>query len=99
VLATIAIFLPGFVLVAVSRPLLKRVRQSAVASAFLDGVNVAALALIAHVTITLARAALLDIPTIVIAMIAALLLLRWKMNSAWLILLGGIGGFVVRQVH
>jgi chromate transporter len=94
VVATFGIFLPGFVLVAVTRPLIARVRRSVTAAAFLDGVNVASLALMAVVTIQLARAALVDIPTILIASVGAILLIRWKVNSTWLVagaaLVGGV---------
>jgi chromate transporter len=83
--ATVGVFLPGFLLVSVTRPLVARVRRSEVASAFLDGVNVAALALMAVVMVQLARAALVDIPTILIAAVGALLLLRWKVSSSWLV--------------
>jgi|HubBroStandDraft_1064217.scaffolds.fasta_scaffold09312_4 chromate transporter len=83
--ATIGIFLPGFVLVAVTRPLIARIRRSDTAASFLDGVNVASLALMAVVTIQLARAALVDLPTILIASVGAILLVRWKVNSTWLV--------------
>jgi chromate transporter len=85
VVATLGIFLPGFVLVAATRPLIARIRRSAAASAFLDGVNVASLSLMAVVTVQLARAALVDAPTILIAVVGALLLIRWKVNSTWLV--------------
>jgi chromate transporter len=85
VLATVGIFLPGFVLVAVTRPLLSRIRRSVTAGAFLDGVNVASLSLMAVVTVQLGRAALVDIPAVLIAIVGAVLLIRWKLNSTWLI--------------
>lgn len=95
-LATIAIFLPGFMLVAAIRPLVARVRRSPVASSFLDGVNVAALALMAVVTAELARAALVDATTIALAVAAAVLLFRFKLNTTWLILGGAIVGTLAR---
>jgi chromate transporter len=85
VVATLGIFLPGFVLVAVTRPVIARIRRSAPAAAFLDGVNVASLSLMAVVTVQLARAALVDIPTILIAIGGAFLLIRWKVSSTWLL--------------
>jgi len=91
-LATIAIFLPGFVLVAASGRLVPRLRQSPVASAFLDGVNVAALALMTAVSWQLGRAALLDWTTMGIAAVSAVLLLRFRVNSAWLVLGGAVAG-------
>jgi chromate transporter len=95
VVATLAIFLPGFVLVAATRPLLPRVRRSPTASAFLDGVNVASLALMAVVTVQLARATLLDVPAILVALLGAFFLLRFKMNATWLIAAGAVVGLVV----
>jgi chromate transporter len=84
-LATVAIFLPSFVLVALSGPLIPRLRRSPLMSAFLDGVNVAALALMASVTWDLGRAAVVDWFTAALALASAVLLVRYKLNSAWLI--------------
>ncbi len=85
VVATLGIFLPSFLFVAVSGPLLPRLRRSPLMAAFLDGVNVAALALMASVTWELGRAALIDATTLVLALTSAVLLLRYRINSAWLI--------------
>ncbi|HXQ30310.1 MAG TPA: chromate transporter, partial [Gemmatimonadales bacterium] len=95
-LATIAIFLPGFLLVAASGPFVTRLRQSPVTGAVLDGINVGALALIAVVTWRLGRAALVDWRTIFIAIAAATLLLRYNLNSAWLVLGGAAAGILAR---
>jgi chromate transporter len=92
--ATIGIFLPAFVFVAVSGPLVPRIRRSPAAGAFLDGVNVASLALMAVVTAQLSRAALVDWPTVLLALAAAILLLRYRVNSAWLVAAGAIAGLV-----
>ena len=94
--ATLAIFLPGFVLVAVTRPLVARVRSSPSAGAFLDGVNVAALALLVVVTAELARAALADVTTCAVAIVSALLLIRFKVNATWLVLGGAVVGAVAK---
>jgi chromate transporter len=94
-LATVAIFLPSFVFVALSRPLVPRLRAWRGTAAALDGVNVAALALMAGVTVTLARAAIVDALTAGLAVAAALLLVRVRINSAWLILAGGGLGLIV----
>jgi chromate transporter len=99
VLATIGIFLPGFVLVALVRPLVARVRQSTAASAFLDGVNVAALALMAVVTVQLARTALVDVPTILIALAGALALIRFEVNTTWLVAGGALLGAAVHALR
>jgi chromate transporter len=92
--ATIGIFLPGFVLVALSGPLVPRLRRSPTAGAILDGVNVASLALMAIVTVQLARAALVDPLTVVIASASAVLLFRFGVNSAWLVLGGAAVGLI-----
>jgi chromate transporter len=89
-IATIGIFLPSFVLVAASGPLIARLRRWPLTGAFLDGVNVASLALMAAVTWQLGRGALVDPPTVLLALISAFLLLRYKLNSAWLVF-GSIG--------
>lgn len=93
-LATLGIFLPAFVFVALSGPLIPRLRRSPVAGAFLDGVNVASLALMAVVTWQLGRAALVDATTLAFAVISAVLLLRYRVNSAWLVLGGGALGLL-----
>jgi len=92
--ATAGIFLPAFVFVAASVPLLPRLRKSAVAGGFLDGVNVASLALMAVVTGQLALAAVVDVPTALLAVASAVLLLRYRVNSAWLVLGGAAVGLV-----
>jgi len=93
--ATVGIFLPAFIFVALSGPLVPRVRRSPLAGGFLDGVNAASLALMFFVTYELARAALVDIPTIVLAALAALLVFRFAINSAWLALAGGLLGLLL----
>jgi chromate transporter len=95
VVATVGIFLPAFFFVAVSGPLVPRIRRSPTAGAFLDGVNAAALALMAVVTYQLGRAALIDIPTIVLALLSALILFRFRVNSVWLIIGGAVAGWIL----
>ncbi|MGC3956476.1 MAG: chromate efflux transporter [Verrucomicrobiota bacterium] len=90
--ATVGIFLPAFIFVALSSPLIPKLRASPLAGAFLDGVNVASLALMAVVTWQLGAGALVDWQAIALAIIAATLLIRWKINSTWLILGGGVFG-------
>ena len=97
VVATIAIFVPGFILVAFSRPLIPRIRRSMIAGAFLDGVNVGALALLGAVTFQLGRAALVDVTTVAVAVISVALLIFSRINSAWLILAAGIAGLIATQ--
>jgi chromate transporter len=94
--ATIGIFLPAFVFVAISGPLVPLLRRSRFAGALLDGVNVASLALMAAVTVQLGRSAIRDAPAAVIAAIAAVLLIRYRINSAWLVLGGALIGLAIR---
>jgi chromate transporter len=96
VAATVGIFLPAFVFVAVSGPLVPRLRRSPTAGAVLDGVNVASLALMAVVTVQLGRAALVDPLTIALAVTSAVLLFRYRVNSAWLVLGGALAGVLSR---
>jgi chromate transporter len=96
--ATAGIFLPAFVFVAISGPLIPRLRASRDASAFLDGVNVASLALMAVVTIQLGHAALIDLSTVLLAVAAAVLLVRFKVNATWLVLGGASAGWVVHAL-
>ncbi len=97
IVATLGIFIPSFILVAASRPLIPRIRRSMIAGAFLDGVDVGALALMAAVTLQLSRAALVDVTTGVVAAISALLLIYSRVNSAWLIFAAGLVGFTLTQ--
>jgi len=93
VLATLGIFLPAFLFVAISHVLLRKMRRSSSLGAFLDGVNVASLSLMALVTIQLGQAALVDLPTALIAASSALLL-RAKVNPTWLIAGGALIGLI-----
>jgi chromate transporter len=97
-LATLGIFLPGFLLVAVARPLVARVRRSQLASAFLDGVNVGALALMGVVTVQLGRTALVDWTTTAVAVVSAVLLIRFHLSTTWLVFGGALVGAVAMIV-
>ncbi|HEC23238.1 MAG TPA: chromate efflux transporter [Chloroflexi bacterium] len=92
IVATVGMFLPSFLLVAFTNPLIPRLRRSPWAGGFLDGVNVAALGLMAAVTLQLARAAFVDPLTIAVGLIAAGLLLRFRVNTTWLIFGGALVG-------
>jgi chromate transporter len=96
--ATAGIFLPAFIFVALSGPLVPRLRASPLAGAFLDGVNVASVALMTVVTIQLGHAALIDIPTAVLAVVSAALLVRFKLNATWLIVGGAAAGWLVHML-
>jgi chromate transporter len=96
--ATIGIFLPAFVFVALTGPFVSALRNSPVLSSLLDGVNVASLALMAGVTLQLARETVVDPFAVLIGAVALVLLLRFNTNSAWLVLAGGAVGFAVRAL-
>jgi chromate transporter len=99
IVATIGIFLPAFVFVAISGPLIPRLRRSRVAGAALDGVNAASLALMAVVTWQLGRAALVDVSSAFIAVASATLLAMRRVHSAWLVLAGGLAGVAVAALR
>ncbi|MBS1853547.1 MAG: chromate efflux transporter [Acidobacteria bacterium] len=92
--ATLGIFLPAFLFVAVTAPLLPKLRASRTAGHILDGVNVASLALMGVVTWQLGRAAIVDGPTLLIAVASAVLLLTLRVNSAWLVIAAGALGWL-----
>jgi len=92
--ATLAIFLPGFLLVAASGRFIPRIRSSAIAGAMLDGVIVGSLALIGVVTWQLGRAALIDPLTVAIAIVSVVLLLWKRVNAAWLIAAAAVAGML-----
>ncbi len=90
--ATLGIFLPAFVFVAISIPLVERARRSPLVGALLAGVTAASLALMAAVTIELAFAALIDPLTVTLALAAGYVLWRTRLNPTWLLLAGGVAG-------
>ena len=92
VAATVGIFLPAFLFVAASGPLVPRLRRSPVAGTFLDGVNVASLALMAMVSWQLGWSAVRDVPTALLAIGSVVLLLRWRVNSSVLVVAGALAG-------
>jgi chromate transporter len=96
VLATVGIFLPSFFFVALLHPLVPRLRRSPWTAALLDGVNVAAIGLMAAVAWQLGRDAIVDPLTAMLAIVAAVLLIRFRINSAWLVLGGGVVGLLVQ---
>jgi chromate transporter len=96
VVATVGIFLPGFGLAALSGPLIPRVRRSAVASAALDGVVAGSLALMLVVTWQLGKASIVDWTTLVVFGMSLVALLRFRVNSAGLVLMAAVGGWFMR---
>jgi len=94
--ATIGVFLPGFVLVAVSGPLIPRLRRSAVASAALDGVVAGSLALMAVVAVQLAKVSIVDWATLAVFGLSLIALLLFRVNSAWVVAAAAVAGWVMR---
>ncbi len=97
--ATVGIFLPAFVFVALSAPIVPRLRRSALAAGFLDGVSVASLALMAVVAWLLGRSAIVSYWTAAVAAVSAILLIRFRVNSVWLVLGGGAVGLIAQAVR
>jgi chromate transporter len=97
-LATVGMFLPAFLYVAVTAQILPNLRKSPFAAAFLDGVNAAAVALMAFVGYQFARATLINLPVIAIAVVSAFLVSRYKINSTWLVLGGAVLGILLRTL-
>lgn len=96
VVATVGIFAPAFLFVGISGLVVPRIRRSRVAASMLDGVVVGSLALMGVVAWQLGWAAIIDVPTLVIAIVSATLLLRFRVNSAWLIAAAGAFGWLYR---
>ncbi len=96
--ATLGIFLPSFCFCAVVLRLVPLTRRSVAVRAGLDGVNAAALGLMAAVTLQLGRAAVVDVPSALIAAVALMLLLRHSWNSAWFVLAGALSGLAIKTL-
>ncbi len=94
VVATLAAFLPSFVYTAVAGPIVPRLRRSPWTASFMDAINVCALGLMAAVSIELGVAALGTWPAILIALVAIAVAVRWRVNSAWLVLGGALAGWL-----
>ena len=96
VLSTLGIFLPSFIFVALSSQFIPRLRSSPWLSSLLDGVNVASLGLMAGVTWHLARVSLVSPISFAILLISGILILKYNINTTWLILAGALSGFLFR---
>lgn len=96
--ATVGIFLPSFILILVVSPWVSKLRASAWASGFLDGVNAASMGLMAVVTFTLGRAAVVDWLTLLLAVLSGIAVVRLKLNSVWLIGAGGAVGIFAKAI-
>lgn len=96
--ATLGIFLPSFVFVGATHHLIPKMRSSPWTASLLDGVNVAAIGLMAGVTYTLAKDAIVDVLTALLTLLAAVALIRFRVNSAWLVLAGAAVGLAYNNV-
>ena len=92
--ATAGIFLPSFLLVFLLNPFIPKMRASPLLGAALDGVNAASLALMAAVSLKLGTGALVDLPSVLLFLVSLGVMLKWKVNSFWLILAGGALGYM-----
>jgi chromate transporter len=98
-LATVGMFLPAFVFVAMTAKYLPKLRKSPMAGTFLDGVNVAAVVLMAFVGWQFARSTFVNVPAAAVGVIGAVLVMRYRVNSAWVVLGGAVAGILMRFVH
>lgn len=99
VISTIAIFLPSFILVALLNPLMKKMRQSKGLSIFLDAVNVASVAIIVAICLTMGKETITDWRTILIAMISAIVVFKFKkINSAFVVIGGALLGYLFNLI-
>lgn len=94
VLATLGIFLPSFIIVALVGPFIPRLRQSRIAQAFLKGVNAAVVALILSISLVLFKAAIVDGWTLILMILGIVALLRFKLDTFWLVLGGAAIGLL-----
>jgi chromate transporter len=94
--ATLGMFVPAFTYVAITSNVLPKMRKSPNAGAFLDGVNAAAVALMAFVGIQFAREVVTTPLALVIGAVATVLVFRYRVNSAWVVLGGALSGLILR---
>lgn len=95
VVSTVAIFAPSFLFVLMLNPWVPRMRESAWTAAFLDAVNASAVGLMAAVVISLGATTLASWQAWLIALGAAVLLLRWQVSAPWLVLGGAVVGWLI----
>jgi chromate transporter len=93
--ATLGIFLPSFLLVGFLFPLFDKLRNNAKLSTLLDGINAASIALMAAVTVKLGMATLISWQAGLIFVVSAVLLVKYKINSTYLIAGGALLGLLL----
>ncbi|MFX1536915.1 MAG: chromate transporter [Promethearchaeota archaeon] len=89
--------MPSFLVVVVLNPVIPKLRESDYTSAFLDAINISAVGLMMAITLRLGLVTLIDfptliIPTIIIAIVATILLIKFRINTVWLVLGGALFG-------
>lgn len=95
VVATVAMFLPAFVVVFLTSPFITRLRDAVLARAFLDGLQPAVVGLLAATVLRLGRGAVTTVPELLIGVAAFLILIRWRVNSVWLLAGGAVAGMLL----
>ena len=98
VISTVAIFLPSFIFVLILNPVIPRLRASKIMSSFLDAVNISSIGLMAAVVIQLANSALTDWKAVLIVVIASVAGIRFKLNAAWIVMGGALGGWLLKTL-
>lgn len=97
--ATIGVFLPSFLFVALLNPMVKKMRNSTLFSTFLDAVNVASVAIIISVCFAMGKDSITNWKTIVIAVLSIIFLFNYKkINSAFVVLGGSLLGYLLTLV-
>lgn len=94
ILATLGIFLPAFLIVLILNPIIPKLRESIWVSSALDGINIASLVLMAMVSIKLGLSSVIDILTIAIFIGSLYVIIKFKINSAFIIIIGGVIGWL-----
>lgn len=97
-MATLGIFLPSFVFVALPNPIVPRLRDSVWSASFLDAVNVSAVALMAVVSAELGLATLVSIPNGIISVLAVIATFAFRLSSVHVVLGGGLVGYLLSIV-
>jgi len=95
--ATTGIFLPSFLFVLLLNPIIPKMRKSVVFGYFLDAVNVAAVAVIVAVLLTMSKVTLVDWNSILIAILAVIVVFKMKKVSViWVIIGGALLGYLIK---
>lgn len=97
--ATLGIFFPSFIFVALLNPIVKMMRGSKIFSSFLDAVNIASIAIIINICYEMAKDSIADWKTIIIAVLCIILMFTFKkINSAWIVMLGAFLGYILQKM-